>query len=369
MDNELNKTEKATPKQRSRARDQGQVARSTEISSTGSIAAATVALAWIGPILGHNMIDFTRSMLASLRNGMMEIPGREVLFSAPCVNMIGATVAWMGIIAVAALITGFGQVGFEFSSGAFEARWGNLDPVAGMKKLFSVQSLVRAVTSILKMAVVVFICRGVVMHALQSDLFTRESSATEMVIYLLNTSVSLGWRVALAMTIIAGADYMYQKWTFEKNLMMTKEEVKEESKSSEPNPMVRGKIRSVMLARHRKRMMQEVPKATVIVTNPTHVAVALRYDRRLMKAPKMVAKGLNLLAERIKDIARQNNIPILENKPLARGLYRHCKVGSEVPSSYYQAVAVVLAQVYRLAEQRQKEAMLGEALPPNVYPR
>src|ERR1043165_1015489 len=147
MENELNKTEKATPKQRQRARSQGQVARSAEISSLGGIAAATIALAWLGPVLGHNMIDFTRITLASVRDGVVEIPGREVLFSMPCTHMIGAAVAWMGVCAVAALITGFGQVGFEFAGGALEARWGNLDPIAGMKKLFSVQSAVRALAS------------------------------------------------------------------------------------------------------------------------------------------------------------------------------------------------------------------------------
>ncbi len=364
MDDELNKSERATSKQRSRARSKGHVARSPEISSTGTIVAGTIALAWLGPLMGHNLIDFTRGVFTSIRQGPVGVPGQDLLLSAPCINLVGATVAWMGIVALAALITGFGQVGFEFADEAMAPKWDSLNPINGMKKLFSWNNLVRSLVTTLKMALVVFICRGVIQQALQSDLFTRESTPAELTIYLTSVSLALGWRVALAMTIIAGSDYAYQKWSYEKGLMMTKEEVKEETKSSEPNPAVRGKIRSIMLARHRKRMMGEVPKATVIITNPTHVAVALRYDRRQMRAPKVVAKGLNLIAEKIKTIARENGVPVMENKPLARALYRKCNVGAEVPSMYYQAVAVVLAQVYRLAEQKKKDALLSEQTHP-----
>ncbi len=364
MDNELNKSEKATPKQRSRARSQGQIARSPEISSTGTIVAGTIALAWVGPVLGRNMIDFTRGVLASLRHGDVEVPGQEMLLSAPSVNLLVATVAWMGIVALAALTTGYGQAGFDIAGEALTLRWSNLDPIAGMKKLFSWSSLIRSGVTVVKMGVVIFVCQSVIVDAFKSDLFTRECTAVEMIVCLTSFAITLGWRVALAMIVIAISDFAYQKWKYEKNLMMTKEEVKEETKSSEPNPQVRNKIRSIMLARHRKRMMGEVPKATVVVTNPTHVAVAIRYDRRKMKAPKVVAKGLNLIAEKIKNVASSNGVPIIENKPLARGLYRKCNVGSEIPSTYYQAVAVVLAQVYRLAEQRQREALIAEP-PPN----
>jgi flagellar biosynthetic protein FlhB len=366
MEDDSSRTEPGTPKHRGEARKRGQVARSAEISSTAAILAGLVSLLWLGPIIGHGLIDFTRSMLSTMRYGAVEMPGSEIFFLKSTVSIFGATTAWLGILFGVSLIVGFAQVGLDFAE--FTPRWSSLNPLQGIKRIFNWSSLVKSAAAILKLIVIVLVCKGIIQDALKSELLTRQSSPAELILYLTEITCALGWRVALAMIVIAIADYAYQRWHHEKSLRMTKEEVKEEGKQAEGNPLVKGKIRSMMVQRHRRRMMQEVPKATVIVTNPTHVAVALRYDRSGMKAPRVVAKGLRLVAERIKEIARENDVPILENKPLARGLYRHCKLGIDIPAIYYQAVASVLAQVYRLAAQREA-ARYKPAIPATVPPK
>lgn len=362
---DFNKSEQATAKHRGDARRKGQVARSLEISTAATVVAGVISLTWVGSIVGHNLLQFMRVMFSSIRYGASEIPGREILLLSSTIGISGATLMWIGIILGLSLIVGFAQVGFEFAE--FTWRWENLNPVQGMKRLFSWSNGVRALVSIFKLTLIVLVSKGVIQTALKSELLTRSASPAELVFFLTDTALALGWRVALAIGMIAIADYFYQHWQHEKNLRMTKEEVKEEGKQSEGDPQVRGKIRSTMLRRLRSRMMQEIPKATVIITNPTHVAVALRYDRNKMKAPKVVAKGLRLMAQRIKELAKEHGVPILENKPLARGLYKHSKLGAEIPASYFQAVAAILVQVYRLSSRKKMEDKTQPNPPPEYF--
>jgi flagellar biosynthesis protein FlhB len=351
MADELDKSEKATPKRRGEARNRGQVARSQEIASEAVIVGGLIALGWVGPLLGHQFVNYTHQILSSihLAAGAVPNPGTYFMGAAP---IFGYTFLWLGVIMAAALIAGFGQVGFEFADGTLKAKWENLNPVNGVKRLFSWSSIVRSLVSILKLLVIFFVCKKCVENMMEASTLNRASSPTELVAFLMDAIFTLGWRVAFILGFIAAGDYAYQRWHFEKTMKMSKTEVKDETKQSEGNPEMRGKIRSMMRQRHRQSMMKAIPQATVIITNPTHVAIAVRYDRLNMKAPKVTAKGLRLVAERIKEIARDHNIPIIENKPLARSLYRQCQVGSEIPAAFFQAVAIVLAQVYRLANRR-----------------
>lgn len=352
MAEQLDRSEQATPKHRSEARRRGQVARSPEISATITIVAGLCALAWIGPALGHGLVDFTHQTLARVRFGNIDINELGPIIFHSAMPVFEAVALWIGLIALATLVGGFGQVGFEFADEVLSPQWERLNPVAGFGRLFSWSSAVRTITSVLKLGIIIFACRGSIEEVTTSDALNRATTPLELVSFLLSASLSLGWHVALAMGAIAAADYGYQLWTHERSLRMTKDEVKEEGKQSEQNPQVKGKIRGMMRQRHKERMTKALKTATVVVTNPTHVAVALKYDRASMKAPKVVAKGLRLVAQKIKDQARENGVPIIENKPLARSLYRHCPIGAEVPSAFYQAVAMVLAQVYRLAGKR-----------------
>lgn len=361
MAEDFEKTEQATPKHRGEARKRGMVARSMEISSAAIVVAGLVSLAWVGPIIGHGLIDFTRQMFSILRFAGNEIPYPAGFFTSSSTLVLGATALWLGALLGAALIAGFGQVGFDFADGALAPKWSNLNPLTGLKRLFSWSSVIRALVAVLKIVIIAFACKGTVQEALKSELFHRAASPRELVMFLVDTTFALGWNVALAMVVIAVADYFYQHWNHEKSLKMSKEEVKEEGKQSEPNPQMRGKVRGKMRQfvlqrlKNVKPMLQEVPQATVVITNPIHVAVALSYDRSKMKAPRVVAKGLRLVAARIRECARTHNVPVLENKTLARGLYRHCPLGGEISPAYYQAVAMVLAQVYRLAAKKGME--------------
>lgn len=363
MFEDLERTEQATPRHRSEARSKGQVARSADVASVAVIVAGLLALNWVGPLIGHGLIEYTQMSMNSLRLVKAGDPFSGGFYLATAMMpMLGATAIWMTVLLMASLVAGFGQVGFEFANEAMTPKWSNINPLAGWTRVFSVSSLVRGLSAILKLIFIYLVCQGTVRQALDTDLFHRPASGLELIAFLMDSTFALGWRFVLAMVVIAAADYAYQRWQHEKNLKMTKEDVKEEGKQSEPNPLVRGKIRSKMkemfiksLQRTRP-MLQEVPRATVVITNPTHVAVALRYDRATMKAPRVVAKGLRLTAERIKACAREHAVPIVENKPLARGLYRQCSVGQNIPPSYFGPVAAVLAQVFRLAARRKEPA-------------
>jgi flagellar biosynthetic protein FlhB len=321
-------------------------------------------------MIGHGLIDFTRLSMCNVRNAAVgnPFPGGFYITSSAA-PLLGATAAWLIMLLVGSLTAGFSQAGFVIATEAMEPRWSILNPVTGFSRIFSLSSLVRTLSAVLKVAFIILVCQGTVRELLKTELFYRPASGSELISFLLQATFSIGWRFTIAMIVIAVADYAYQHWQHEKNLRMTKEDVKEENKQSEPNPLVRGKLRGKMKEfflkrlKHVRPMLKEVPRATVVITNPTHVAVALRYDRASMKAPHVVAKGLRLMAERIKECARQNHVPIVENRSLARGLYRKCSVGYEIPPVYFAPVAAVLAQIFRLAARKNEnnDRMVGDA--------
>lgn len=375
MSDTSNRNEQATQKHRQEARSRGQVARSAEVSSTAAIVAGVIGLAWVGPALGQAMVGYMHDTLSILHHSTRDMPFAETLSFQSMMSVLLNTVLWIGILYLGALVAGFGQVGFDFAEEALEPKWENLSWASGAKRLLSWTSVVKTLAAVLKLMVIILACKGVVHDAMNSDVLNRQVNSMELVTYMMQMALSLGWRVAAATGVIAAADYGFQRWNNEQQLKMSKDEIKEESKQTEGNPQMRGRIRGLMRQRHRQRMMKEVAQATVIVTNPTHVAIALRYDRMKMKAPRVVGKGLEHMALRIREIAKANNIPIIENKPLARGLYRHCPLGKEIPASYFQAVAMVLAQVYRLASQRgassapSPAAATPQAVPPIIPQR
>ncbi|MDD2709682.1 MAG: EscU/YscU/HrcU family type III secretion system export apparatus switch protein [Verrucomicrobiae bacterium] len=374
------KTEQATPKHRSESRQKGVVAKSMDINGTVIIIGGLVALTWFGPLIGRELIHFTQQAFLSARLVSSTTPYTGTSFASLALTLFGATGLWLGIVMALSLVAGFSQAGFEFTTEPLSPKWSNLNPLSGFQRLFSPANLVRSASALVKVTFLFFACKNKIIEAFSSDVFNRPSTPNELVNFLFETTLSIGWRFVTAMVVISAADYAYQRWQYEKNLRMTKDEVKDEGKQSETNPEVKKKIRGKMIEkfiqqlRKVRHMRFEVPKATVVVTNPTHVAVALRYDRNAMKAPKVVAKGVRLQAQEIKALARKHGVPIIENKPLARGLYRKCPLGAEIPSAFYQAVALVLAQVYRLSAKRQEQpgpaarrqpmSTLGTLVPP-----
>ncbi|HEX3030693.1 MAG TPA: EscU/YscU/HrcU family type III secretion system export apparatus switch protein, partial [Bacillota bacterium] len=249
---------------------------------------------------------------------------------------------------VAGVSANFAQVGVMFSTEALAMRLDRLNPIEGLKRIFSLRSLAELIKSLFKVTMV-----GVLAYRIIMDNFEVFPKMLDMDIrtsgsFIGGLVVKIGLEAAVLLLVLALFDYMFQRYEFNKSLKMAKEEIKEEFKQTEGNPQIKGKIREKMRKMSSRRMMQEIPKADVVITNPTHYAVALRYDGDTMQSPQIVAKGVDLLAQRIKEIAREHGVITVENKPLAQALFKVTDVGDFVPADLFQAVAEVLAFVYRL---------------------
>jgi flagellar biosynthetic protein FlhB len=246
------------------------------------------------------------------------------------------------------------QVGFLWTTQPLVPDLGRFNPAAGLSRLFGPRGLVEAVKALLKVLVVGWVVYTAV-RARLPDLVALGTLPTPHLLTLLGTLLyTLALRVSLVFLVIALLDYAYQRWDYEKSLKMSKEEIKQEHKQSEGDPLIKGAIRQRQRDAARKRMMQDVPKADVVITNPTHVAIALAYDVGAMRAPQVLAKGQDELAARIRELAAEHDIPFVENPPLARTLYKQVEIGQEIPAALYAAVAEVLAYVY---ERNRKKAL------------
>jgi flagellar biosynthetic protein FlhB len=249
---------------------------------------------------------------------------------------------------VAGLLAGGIQTRFRTASEALTINWERLNPVEGFKRLFSMRSSVTTGLGIVKLSVVIALCYSVIRGILADPIFHSSVNVERIAGFMAESSFKIIIQVGMALVILAAADYSYQFWQTNKDLMMTKEEVKDESKNTEGNPQVKAQQRRRRQSISKRKMLAQVPKADVVVTNPTHIAIALRYDRKTMKAPKIVAKGIRLNARQIREIAQQHQVPIIENKPLARLMFKYGRVDGEIPAQLYAAVAEILAWVYRV---------------------
>jgi flagellar biosynthetic protein FlhB len=218
----------------------------------------------------------------------------------------------------------------------------------GFKRLFSMRSTVATGLGSVKLTVVILLCYHVIKQILSDPIFYSSVDVERIAAFMADSSFKIVLQVGVALIILAAADYSYKFWQTNQDLKMTKEEVKEEAKSTEGDPAVRAKLRRRRMTMTKRKMLAEVPKADVVVTNPTHIAIALRYDRKTMKAPKIVAKGIRLNAQQIREIAQEHQVPIIENKPLAQLMFKYGRLGGEIPAQLYAAVAEILAWVYRV---------------------
>lgn len=346
--NDEGRTEKATPRRREKARSEGNVAKSAELNSAVVLVAASLMMIWFGHYLMTGLRRITGTILRHM--GTVNVTADSIpVYLWAGMKEIGLILAplFVGIMA-AGLAVNIGQVGFRVTGKVLHPKWSRLNPVNGVKRLFSFHSAIELVKSILKLALV-----GGVIYLTISRELDRIYSLVDMPFELLGAAVGhLLGRVflvaSLSLVILGILDYVYNRYEFEKSLKMTKEEVKEEMKQTEGDPKVKSKIREIMYRASFRRMMKKLPEADVVITNPVHLAVALKYDRHKNAAPLCVAKGARKVAERIKEIAREHGIPIVENPPLAQALYKIVDIGQEIPMDLYKAVAEVLAYVYRL---------------------
>jgi flagellar biosynthetic protein FlhB len=252
---------------------------------------------------------------------------------------------------VIGLISNVAQVGFYFSTEALAPKWSKLNPLHGIKNIFfSRRSAVEMSKGLAKMILIGLVSYFTLDSLLSDSLQLVDADAQAVVTYMAKGALAVGFKASAVMLVLAGFDYAFQRFEYERNLRMTKQEVKDEYKMLEGDPQIKSRIRTIQRQIAYKRMMTDVPKADVVVTNPTHLALALKYDGVKMTAPKVVAKGADLIAQKIKEIAKQHHVPIVEDKPLAQALYKAVDIGEEVPEQLFQAVAQVLAYIYRMRD-------------------
>jgi len=344
------KTEKATPKKREKAREEGQVAQSQEIGTAFLLIAAFVALRAFAPMMLERVMsvmhwNFTSLYLAQELDSL-QFASTYIYRTFGQVILIFLPVA-MVVMAVG-LIINIAQVGWKPTGKPLKPKFSKLNPIKGIKKVFGMKILLELVKTLLKFTVILVTIFFVLVDRVDMLMMLLYMDLMQAVIYIADLFATVGLTVGVLYLFIAAIDYAFNRRKHEKELRMSKQEVKEEWKQAEGDPMIKGRIKQKMREASMRRMMQEVPSADVVITNPTHFACALRYDREKGGAPILIAKGADLMAKRIKDAAQENYVVVVEDKPLARTLYTAVEVGREVPPELWQAVAEVLAYVYRL---------------------
>lgn len=340
------KTEAPTPRKLEDAQKRGQIARSAEVQSVFVLLAGLSALTFVGGETWNLMAVTVSSVLGHLHDTPVTA---DVLQGQALAGVfVALKCLWPIVLAtmLAGLIAGGIQTGFKTHSEALTIRWEKVNPVAGFQRVFSFRSAAPTALAIAKLTFIGLLTWSTVKAVFTDPIFSTSISVTRLAAFLAESASTIMGRIVLLLGVIAAADYAYQFWRTQKDLMMTKQEVKDEMKNSEGNPQIKS-ARRRFLGKSKRQMLADVVNADVVVTNPTHIAVALRYDRKTMRAPKIVAKGIRLNAQQIREIAIANHVPIVENKPLARLMFKHGKVGGEIPAQLYAAVAEILAWVYR----------------------
>ncbi|HEV3439236.1 MAG TPA: flagellar biosynthesis protein FlhB [Gemmata sp.] len=342
------KTEDPTPRRREEARRQGQVPFSSELVGSAVLLAGVMGLIYIGPSIWETMIGIFRHDLTRLFHAEFGLEGARELLQRTSILALTALTPLFGLLLAVGVGASILQVGFQINAEKMELNFDKLNPANGFGRLFSIASLVRGLLTLLKIIALAFVAfwviegRGVVLTSLSTNRLPGATASGWAIVLRLATYLSA------AVTLVAVIDYIYQRRRFEQSIKMTKQELKEELKREEGDPQIKGRIRQLQRDRARRRMLAEVPKATVVVTNPSHYAVALRYEAPRDTAPVVVAKAHGPFARRIAELARRHSIPVLERPPLARALYAGVREGQAIPGPLFRAVAEVLAFVYRV---------------------
>jgi len=343
------KTEVPTEKKRRESREEGQVAFSKELSSAALLAGIVLTLVATSPIILDAMRQLMSQIFRDLAqseelsiDSIFTLSGEILSIILPAFAPFAAVIIFIGIFASVL------QVGVLITFKAIAPKFNKISPLTGLKRLFSSQSLADFLKSMAKLIIV-----GFVGYLTYIDKITELNglfvlTPESILIYNFTVVAEVAGKIVLALVAIAIFDYFYQRWHHEQQLMMTKQEVKDETKQTEGDPQLKARIRQIQREMSNARMMQEVPKADAVIVNPTHFSVAILYDRDVMTAPEVIAKGADHLALRMRTVARENNVPILERPELVRDLYANVEIGDDIPERFYKAIAEILAFVYRL---------------------
>jgi len=343
------KTEVPTEKKRRESREEGQVAFSKELSSAALLAGIVLTLVATSPIILDAMRQLMSQIFRDLAqseelsiDSIFTLSGEILSIILPAFAPFVAVIIFVGIFASVL------QVGVMITFKAISPKFNKISPLTGLKRLFSSQSLADFLKSMAKLIIVGFVGYLTYIDKITELNGLSVSTPESILIYNFTVVAEVAGKIVLALVAIAIFDYFYQRWHHEQQLMMTKQEVKDETKQTEGDPQLKARIRQIQREMSNARMMQEVPKADAVIVNPTHFSVAILYDRDVMSAPEVIAKGADHLALRMRTVARENNVPILERPELARDLYANVEIGDDIPERFYKAIAEILAFVYRL---------------------
>ncbi|MCD6253401.1 MAG: flagellar biosynthesis protein FlhB [Thermotogae bacterium] len=341
------KTEPATPRRRRRAREEGNVPQSRELSSSITFLIVSSVLFALLPMLTDGLKAMVNEFWSLSGPILHDFPDMWT-YLGNMRNVIFTAFSLLFVATVSSIIVGLLQTRFLFAPKALKFDLNRVNPVEGMKRIFSMRSVMELLKSIFKVVIVGYVGFSVLKKAWDMLQLMPQMDTLESMQVIKSLGLELAIKMGILLVVLGAIDYFYQRWEYERNIKMTKREVKEEYKDIEGHPEVKRKQREKMVQLMRQRMMYEVPKADVVITNPVHFAVALKYDTQTMGAPRVVAKGKDLIAQRIKQIAEENGIPIVRNPSLARMLYYSVELGDEIPERFYRVVAEVLAHVYTM---------------------
>lgn len=344
------KTEKPTSKRREKAREEGQVAKSMEINSAFLFIFMFMTLHVSGSYLYRNVLDLFKNVYSVYfhKRDIYTVRLMNRLFLEISISMIKILIPIFIVSFILGLIVNILQIGWKVTWKPLKPNFKRINPLSGFKKMFSLRSIVELVKSILKLVIIGSVVYGFIHEQIKNIKGLLNMNYEQVLSYTGNIVVSMALRIGVIYIFIAALDYAYQRYEHEKSLKMTKQEIKEEYKQAEGDPQIKAKIKQKQREISMRRMMQDVPKADVVITNPTHFAVAVMYKADGENAPIVLAKGQDYMAKRIREIAKEHKIQIVENKPLARTLYSTTEIGQEIPPDLYQAVAEILAYVYSL---------------------
>ncbi|MFE8695168.1 flagellar biosynthesis protein FlhB [Cytobacillus sp. FJAT-53684] len=341
------KTEKATPKKRQDSRKKGQVAKSQDVNTAIVLLAVFLFFIFAGSYIKDIIIYIMKYSFQDLMLTELTETNIHTIFLVILKELVLLLGPIMLVAMLAGVASNYMQVGFLFSTEAIQPKLDKLDPIKGFKRIFSVRAIVELLKSMLKIGFVGFVTFTVLWNRIDEILILSQKPVGAALVTIGNLTVQMGLFAAGALLFLSLLDYLYQKYDFEKNIRMSKQDIKDEYKNIEGDPLIKSKIKQKQREMAMSRMMQEVPNADVVITNPTHYAVALKYDEAKSDAPYVVAKGVDFVAQKIKLIAKEKDIITVENRPLARALYSQAEIGDAIPEEFFKAVAEILAYVYR----------------------
>jgi len=342
------KTEKATPKKKQDERKKGKVAKSQDVNTAVMLLFCFLGLFVFGGFMQDGMMSMYRMSFTEYINWDLTSGNVQQVFITQLIEAAKWVAPIMGIAMIAGLTANLMQVGFLFTTESLKFDLKKIDPIQGAKRIFAVRAIVELFKSLFKISFIGIITFSIIWMNRDEIMMMSSKTIPAALGFFGNMAIIMGFAATIALLFLGILDYIYQKYDYEKNLRMSKQDIKDEHKNIEGNPLIKQKIREKQRQMAMRRMMSEVPNADVVITNPTHYAIAIKYDENKATAPYIVAKGADEVALRIKNVAKANSVMTVENRPLARALFAAADIGDIIPEEFFQAVAEVLAYVYRV---------------------